>query len=69
MPLWIYFILTRDSSVKSFVFLSPRQTDTENEGLWILWWAHWGDPVSDPEELSTEPNSIRPGDGEPKPQN
>lgn len=54
MPPWIYFILTRDSSVKSFVFLSPRQTGSlcfENEGLWTWWWAHWGDPVSDPEEL------------------
>lgn len=57
MLLWIYFILTRDSSGKSFVFLSPRQTGSENEGLWTLWWAHWGDPVSDPEELLTEPKT------------
>lgn len=47
----------RDSSVKSFVFLSLRQTGSENEGLWALWWAHCGDPVSDPEELFTEPKT------------
>lgn len=55
MPTWIYFILTRDSFVKTFVFLSPRQTGLQNEQLSMLWWAQWGDTVSDPEDLLTEP--------------
>lgn len=73
MPLWIYFILTRDSSIKSFMFLSPRQTHclcSENEGFWTLWWAHWGDPVSDPEELLRWANTQynQTWDGEPNSQ-
>lgn len=55
----IYFILMRDSSEEPCVPLTKTNKLGERwvgvGGLWTQRKAHWGDLVSDPEELFREP--------------